>query len=153
MVALLLMSTHTFFDAFKTYRDAQNVTYTVSDIVSRYTEIDDSLLVDLNDIFDAVLGESDGNSFLRVTSVTEYFGEIRIDWSASTKGATTYTTVADLPIEDIPVLSSGETLIIVESSYRFNPSFTPPGIIAKDYVSRSIITPRFAGKLDFVPAT
>lgn len=152
LIALLLMASFVFFDSYKRYRDAQNITFTVSDIISRYTEIADVNIEDLNNIFDAVMGTSNGDTYLRVTSITEYFGTMQIDWSRTTNNAVAYTTLADIPTEDVPILSTGETVIIVESSYPYQPGFFAPGITAKEYLNRFIVTPRFAGKLEYVAA-
>ncbi|MBV1863948.1 MAG: hypothetical protein KUG74_05870 [Rhodobacteraceae bacterium] len=151
LFALMFVASYTFFDSFKKYRDAQNITFTVSDIISRYTEIGDTEIKDLNNIFDAVMGAADGDTYLRVTSVTENFDSIRIDWSRSTNGNSVYATLSDLPTEDIPILSTGETVIIVESSYPFVPGFGGLSrITEKEYLNRSIVTPRFAGRLEYV---
>lgn len=103
-IALVLVSCFTISDAFKSCRNAQNVTFTISDIISRYTEFDDAQLDDLNNIFNEVLQTSDSNTYIRVTSVSEYFDTIRIDCSTATNGAETYATNADLPTKDVPIL-------------------------------------------------
>lgn len=151
LIALLLISCFTFFDAFRKYRNAQNITFTVSDIISRYTEFNDVILNDLNNIYNEITLSNDANTHIRVTSVSEYFGSLKIDWSAATNNAVIHNDITDLPTEYIPTLSIGETVLLVETSVKWRPFSDWVGLASRDIQSMHIVSPRFAGKLDYTP--
>jgi Flp pilus assembly protein TadG len=150
VLSLWFAASFTYFDSFKTYSSSQKASYAISDIISRYTEIGNAQVLDLNNIFDAIMNTSSGQTSIRVTSVTEYNGSYKIDWSLVTHTAQAYTTLADLPTAEIPILAQAETVIIVETYYPFKPIFPNVGITSKNYVNRFVVSPRFAGQLAFV---
>lgn len=138
-----------FFDAYRTRSTTEKAAFAISDMLSRETSaIDDAYLDGTKNLLD-LLAKSDSASGLRVT-VISYSGAKRtyaLEWS-KTRGnmqAMDGSAMNDI-IGDLPVMSDGETLILVETYSTFEPSLKVG--LGDQIIETFVFTrPRFAPQL------
>lgn len=144
-----LVAMWVFFDAYKTRSTTEKAAYTISDLLSRETgAIDTTFLVSAKNLFD-MLAHSDSESGLRVT-VVSYSGALEkyvFEWSQvqGNIDAMDGSDMTDLA-GYLPVMSDGETLIIVETISTYEP---PLDVGLGDQTMETFIftRPRFAPQL------
>lgn len=141
----------TIFEAFRQRSVTLKASYTVADMISRQIDaLGPDAIVGLNDVFD-YLTVSNEPSWMRVTSV--YWdrdgARFRSRWSYATHG---HAPLNDLTLQDlkefVPAMSSGDTVIMLETYLTFTPAFDM-GLTAG--VNRNVIVtrPRFASQVVF----
>ena len=69
LVVFWFAGTYTFFDAYSEWTRSVKATYTVADILSRQTEIDDDYIDDMNALFASIMGESSNKTYLVISSI------------------------------------------------------------------------------------
>lgn len=150
-------ASYAFFDIYRAKNLSLKGNYAVSDLLSRETNpINMSYLNGTKKVF-RYLTRSNSNSWLRV-SVVHCTADcatdqrtLEVDWSKATDGLATYN---DADIMDhfepiIPLMASGERVIVVETGMDYNPPFSPAliGIGPRDFVDIVLTRPRFAPQL------
>lgn len=143
---------YTYFSAFQIKSTANKAAYTVSDYLSRQTDsIDSDFIEGLASIYGFLTNT--GTYTLRASSVTwsevDGEGEYELEWSyaADDGEAVTDETLSD--IEDrIPDLTSGETVLIIETSVDWSPVFNVwlDDLTFYDFVATK---PRYATQVTF----
>jgi hypothetical protein len=154
LIFLGLTMTFTFFSAFQAKAAANKAAYTVSDYISRQTEtLDADFMEGLGDIYGFLTRNSDDS--MRVSSVkwikdvdTDE-GEYYLEWSYAVNGDTALTDVTLSSVEDrLPLLSSGETILLVETDTSWTPIFDV-GLDAFTFTDIITTKPRFATQVVF----
>ena len=139
-----------FFDAFRAQNTNMKAAYTVADMLSRETDaIDMEYLDGLNRMYDFLVHTPRNPTWIRVTVVTWDADEDEyvVKWSHATKGHDTWTTATLTTITDtIPMLSDGETGILVEATTTYIPAFNV-GFAEMDFKNVNFTSPRFAPQL------
>ena len=151
------------FDGYRALSANIRVAYTVSDMISRETEMNGPFIEGLNDLQD-VLTQSPHRTVLRVTAVS-YDADAddhELEWSYSTAGKTAVAAGSmSTEIEPyLPVMSDTEWLIVVETWMAFVPFLSitldelygkerDPDAVFGPFYFESLVTtrPRFAGQL------
>lgn len=138
-----------FYDAFRSHNISVKTTYTVADLLSRQTEIDNDYIEGLQTVTD-FLTTSTEDMWIRVSSVTWDGSSYTVDWSYGTDNHDPLTDdmIVDNAIDDqyLPVLSTGESVIVTESWIPYTPPFSA-GVSAKTWFNVVITRPRFTSKL------
>lgn len=138
-----------FYDAFRSYNQSVKTTYTVADLLSRQTEVDNDYIDGLKVVTD-FLTTSTEDLWIRVSSVTWTGDGYTVDWSYGTDNHDPLTDdmIIDNAIDDqyLPVLSTGESVTITESWVPYVPPFAA-GVSAKTWFNLVITRPRFTSKL------
>ncbi|MDA0224051.1 MAG: hypothetical protein QNL54_09270 [Rhodobacterales bacterium] len=139
-----------FFDAFRDTNSQGKAAYTIGDILSRQNEIDNGYIDGLESLF-KYMTASDQGVWLRVSSVkfTQDIG-YTVEWSYATDGNTALTTdmVYAYKWEEhyLPIIGSGETVILSESYVPFVPAFNI-GLTARTMSNAVVTRPRFSPQL------
>lgn len=151
------LATYTFFDVYRAKALALKANYAISDLLSRENnDIDMNYLLGAEKVF-KYLTQADDTSWVRVTTVycnddcADPNRELKRDWSKATDGLSTFS---DQDIMDhlepiIPLIASGERVIIVETGVHYTPPFSAnlTGIGERDFVDIVMTRPRFSGWL------
>ena len=151
LVALAIIMTLTFWDGFHTKTVSQRATYTVADMLSREKQaIDADYLTAMHELYDFVAKENGGTA-LRV-SVVQFFVDpttadetLSLVWSEGVGGPSGHADIKNLR-DRIPLMASGDQLIVVESFHNWTPIFNV-GIDPLQFVDVAITRPRFAPNL------
>ncbi len=151
LVALSIIMTLTFWDGFHTKTVSQRATYTIADMLSREKQaIDADYLTAMHELYSFVSNEESGTA-LRV-SVVEFFVDpdtaeetLSLQWSEGVGGPKGFSDITQLEAR-VPLMASGDQLIIVESFQDWTPHFNV-GLGAMRFDDVAIARPRFAPKL------
>jgi hypothetical protein len=140
------ISLFVYWDVFRSMNTVQKAAYTVSDMISReQTGITSNYINGMDKVIEYLIDE-DQDAKLRVTSVT-WSGtnnRFEVHWSKSPNNAMpalTTVTLQDLAYE-IPTMSAGDFVIIVEVQVDYVPSFDVgmPDQVFKQFI---VTRPRF----------
>lgn len=159
------MATFTYFDVFRVKNVALKANYAVSDLLSRETNvIDENYLIGVKNLY-RYLTRSNSKSWVRVTVVHcadgcavnggDNSGErvLVADWSRATDGKPTFSNadINDHLDEIIPLMATGERVIIVETTMDYTPPFSKSitGIGEQSFTDIVMTRPRFANQLCF----
>jgi len=151
MLIWVIVAMIVFFDAFKQLNISQKATYAVADMISREeAAVNDDYITALHEAFIYLSGER-GPSAIRVSvvemTVDEDTGDevLELVWSEGRM----YDDLADLePIRgNIPTLSPGEQLIVVESVQGWVPPFGVGLAAAYRFREVALARPRFSPKI------
>jgi hypothetical protein len=145
---LCFLGMFVFFDAFHKWMKFTTASYTISDLLSRQTIVDDDFILSLDGVFDTISGSRDReNSWLRVTSVKKSGGNLTILWSIETSDFPQTTPVA-VDIEDlIPNSTIDEHMLLVQSYSPYSPGFSWVGLNGITLRENIAISSRFSSKL------
>lgn len=140
-VALLLASV-TLFTLVRVGVNSEKATFTVGDLVSRQTTVNDAFLAQLRQTFEHMVQGSDAGTGFRVTSVTKTNKKLSVDWSyaVSPMSALTTTTV---PVAALPDIAEGDSLVLTETSVPYAPIFSSFGFLSGKHTNLSANRPRF----------
>jgi hypothetical protein len=147
LIMFWIGGTLTFFNAFSEYTKSVKATYTVADILSRQTAIDDDYIDSMNNLFANFMNKSTNDVWLRVSSIAKVNDDFTVDWSTATGIHNPLEASADIPKEIIPDLLDEESIILVESHTPFVPFLDYIGIDSNTYISRVVVSPRFSSQL------
>jgi len=152
-----------FYDAYRTRDAAAKASYTISDIVSRSIEIDDSMLGDLVTLQRSLLPRAGATMFMRLSAIRCIDVDGCTDLAAASQGD--YTAVwsivpdqpawpegfvppavltdGDLPIELMPPMDTLDEVVLIDVSVPFVPFADWVGINAQQWDFRIVVRPRF----------
>lgn len=140
-----------FWDAYKTENLVVKATYTVADMISRQTDIDNAFVEGANSIFGFLSG-SDPTNELRVTLITMRLdpqGNPVPDLDCSYATGTSWAAISDLDMIDewIPITAVGDQLIVVEGLSEWQPTFEV-GLPGRNLYEIVVTKSRNPGRLD-----
>jgi len=149
------LATYTFFDVYRAKNLALKANYAISDLLSRETmTIDMNYLLGAEKVF-KYLTQSDDTAWVRVTEVycndncADPSRDLKRDWSKATDNLPTFNDddVMDHLEPIIPLIATGERVIIVETGVGYEPPFSQglTGIGSRNFVDIVMTRPRFAG--------
>jgi len=151
-------ATFVFFDAYHTETRNLRATYTIADLVSRQTRMLHASDIDgMNKVFDmlnatAVTGQK---TAIRITDVQwdQKSKSYKVVWSYGTKGKLPQTDASiKLMADKLPVLSNGDTELVVESWLTYTPAFEPvfgAGVTARTLYQMVTTRPRLSPQVKF----
>ncbi|MCU0815508.1 MAG: hypothetical protein MUF74_03205 [Cypionkella sp.] len=117
---------YSYWDAYRSLNTAEKAAYAVSDLISRETRtINVQYLNGLHDVMEYMMG-NDLPVQMRVTSIT-YSGvrsRYEVIWSRSPYAELPQLTTTSLQalVPNLPIVSDGDSLILVEARVQFTPS-------------------------------
>ena len=144
LLVTLLFGTLTLFTAWREVQRNEKATFTITDILSRYTEVNENDLVQINEIFNYAIGNK--NSPIRVTSVIRQNKGFTVQWSYA---IAPYTKMNDakIPVAKLPNISLGDSLIITETQSPRIPLTSFGGLQSGTIDSFAIARPRFVAAI------
>jgi len=146
LIVWIYVTTFTYFETFRAEATNVKAAYTIGDMLSRETQAVDGPYIDgLNTVF-AYMTLARQETWIRVSNVG-YDGDTEsfvLNWTYATDNH----AVADLAdlVEDIPAMTPGDTVIVVETFMPYKPEFN---IGLKPFNFRNVVVtrPRFAPQL------
>ena len=147
LIVFWFAGSFTFFDAYSEWTRSVKATYTVADILSRQTEIDDDYIDDMNTLFASIMDESTNDTYLRISSIENNDGDLTIDWSTATGIHPALLNDTEIPTEIFPALIDGESVILIESHMPFIAFQDYVGLANRTLTKKIVISPRFTSKL------
>lgn len=149
--------TFSWFDVYRVKSQSLKANYAISDLMSRETRtLDMAYLNGVEQVFE-FLTRADTDAWVRVTVVrcTDDCGDpdrtLKRDWSKATDSV---PTLSDADVMEqleaiVPVIPSGERVIVVETSMQYTPPFSEKltGIAPRTLRDVVMTRPRFAPQL------
>ncbi|GKY88707.1 TadE/TadG family type IV pilus assembly protein [Sinisalibacter aestuarii] len=165
MLFWAFLATYAYFDVYRVKNLALKANYAVSDLLSReLNTIDMDYITGARNLY-RYLTRADDTSWIRVTVVhcslncavspdaTDEDRELSVDWS---RGTDDQPAISDENLmiyydDIIPMIASGERVIIVETTMDYQPVFAPELTGIGDQTFRDVVMtrPRFAPQLCF----
>lgn len=150
LLAAWFVGSFVFFDGFKNRNTASKASYTIGDILSRRTEAATPTYIDnLQTLYDTLVF-TNGSTAMRVTSLEWDGTEHDVLWSYSTKAGLSKQTDSNVKTADfrsrIPLMATGESVILVETYSDYNPAFNV-GWDSHVWENFVVTSPRFASCL------
>lgn len=136
-----------YFEAFRSYNVTVKASYTIGDILSRWTHVNETDMQGMNSLLRYLVQMPEGDTALRVSSV-EFFDETyTVTWSwASTPGNELTNQRLNTLTDYLPVMHEGDTVIVTETIVPFRPGMRV-GLQDRDWRNVVVTRPRFAGQL------
>jgi len=135
-----------FWDAFQSNSKTAKVAYTVSDIMSRYTDVDDVDMTYLYSVQDKMLSPNLDRRSLRISSICFEDGNYRVLWSYTSNSADITDpgalTDEDIPVEIMPTMAPQDSIILTEVEARWQPTINV-GVGDQTWRSELVSRPRF----------
>ncbi|MFT4148968.1 MAG: hypothetical protein QM656_02135 [Paracoccaceae bacterium] len=140
-----------FWDAYREINIAQKATYSISDMLSReQTAVNDTYRNGLRNVFAYMNGTTNDHVKVRFTSitykVTNKVGAFKVDWSYSPGSALPKLTTTTLQAQfkdDIPIMSDGDYVLMIETTVDYDPVIDVPSVTFDEISNRVITRPRF----------
>ncbi|PCH93869.1 MAG: hypothetical protein COB84_08520 [Rhodobacteraceae bacterium] len=142
-----IVGSYAFFDGFKTYLTSSKATYTAVDLVARQTIVDDDYIGVVGTIFESIVYADGGTAKIVISSVEQSGDDLVLKWSTGTNGAAALSSAAQIPVEFIPIMTDGETVIVIQSFVPFIPRYSWGKLISKTFENTLAVTPRFTAKI------
>ena len=144
LLITLLFGTLTLFTAWREVQRNEKATFTITDVLSRYTELDNADLAQVNEIFDHAVANK--NSPVRVTSVVRQDKGFSVQWSYA---IAPYQEMkeAKIPIAKLPDIAAGDSLIITETQSPRVPLTSFGGLQSGSIESFAVARPRFVAAI------
>lgn len=146
LITWIMVTTFTYFDTFRADSTNVKAAYTVGDMLSRETEpVNATYIEGLNTMFAYMVFAKEG-SWIRVSNVA-YDGvenKLVLNWTHATGGHADATL--DQLAPQIPMMSAGDTVIVVETFMPFTPAFNI-GLDPMTFRNVVVTRPRFAPQL------
>ncbi len=143
------MALFIYWDAFRTINMAQKAAYSVSDVISRQSDITPGFVNGMQSMTDYLMADSPDVT-LRITSV-EYDqqpNQHRVLFSMSPGNKLPALNNGSLTplIPRIPIMADNDSIVIVEASVAYQPGFDV-GIVAQTFNSFVVTRPRYARRV------
>ena len=147
ILLVVLMGTATLFDLFRNAQNVEKSTFTVGDILSRQTSVNDASLAALLSLVRHTVTTADDGG-LRVSSITRKGGKLVLDWSKIV-GATASVGSSAIPYGVVPDLANGDSIILTESFVPHSAMVAAFGLDVVTFQARAVHRPRFVGTIVF----
>lgn len=143
------MALFIYWDAFRTINMAQKAAYSVSDAISRQTEVTPQYVQGMQTVTDFMMEDSPQVT-LRITSVEydEDPSQHRVLFSISPGGKMLPLNNGTLSAltSRIPIMADNDSVVIVESNVDYTPAFDV-GIVAQTFQQFIVARPRYARRV------
>lgn len=136
-----------YFEAFRSYNVTVKASYTIGDILSRWTHVNDTDMEGMSNLLRHLVQMPGGDTSLRVSSIEYFNGDHLITWSWASNPGQELTPARLATLMDyIPQMASGDTVIVTETIVPFRPGMRV-GLQDRDWRNVVVTRPRFAGQL------
>lgn len=144
-----LVGSFVFFDAYRASNQAEKATFTIGDIISRLTVIDDDYVDELFQLQNSLLPKTRSNGWLRITSIMydEDDDEYQILWTENRGTNSVPLLQEDLNLDLMPTMADADTVILVETFVPYYPLSRKVGITVDRWENQLTYRPRFVGSL------
>ncbi|MEX0971385.1 MAG: TadE/TadG family type IV pilus assembly protein [Paracoccaceae bacterium] len=148
-----LIGSFVFFDAYRASNQAEKATFTIGDIVSRLTVVDDDYVDELFQLQNSLLPKSRNNGWIRITSIIydEDDDEYQILWTEHRGEGSVPLLQEDLNLELMPTMADADTIVLVETHVPYYPLSRQVGITVESWDNQLTYRPRFVGSLAYSP--
>ncbi len=150
VIPLLLFATTggiAYWNAFNSNSRTAKVAYTLTDIMSRHTLVDNVDMAYLYNLQNKMLPNSVLKRRMRISSICFEDGQFQVMWSYSVSGTDVQTLpvleAADVPIDLMPDVEPQDSVILVELYGTWSPRFLNVGLDTMDWTNRLVTRPRF----------
>ena len=137
----------TYWNAFNSNSRTSKVAYVVSDIMSRYSSVDDVDMALIRDVHAKMLPGDVARRRLRISSICFEDDLYRVLWSYTASGGDAIDPVPltdkDVPTEIMPEMASQDSVILTEHEAQWSPRFLNAGLGYYTWRNRLITRPRF----------
>jgi hypothetical protein len=137
----------TYWNAFNANSRTAKVAYTIGDIMSRHTAVDDTDMTYLFDLQNKMLPGNVVQRQLRISSICFEDGQYTVLWSYTRSGADILAlpvlTEAEIPIEIMPSMAPQDSVILVELRGSWTPQFLNYGLSGATWNNALVTRPRF----------
>jgi Flp pilus assembly protein TadG len=146
LLLMLVVASVTLFQLFTASKTSEKSTFTVGDIVSRRTTVDNAFMLSTYQLFLRMTERAAPAVRFRVSSIVRTGSTHAIAWSYAVAPQTALT-VSGLPTTKMPLLSNGDSLILVETTVK------PPSVssflpfVVSDYTNMEFVRPRFTAAI------
>lgn len=148
VLLFLLMGTMAIFDLFRTSQNVEKATFTIGDVLSRQTVIDDQFLDSVYAIFTRLVpGAAEGSS-LRVSSIGRNGEAFVVLWTKP-RGDSDALSAIDIPLDTLPDIAEGNSVILTETYLPHRSFFAAVGIDTITYANQAAYRPRFVSAIAF----
>jgi hypothetical protein len=140
-----------FWDAFQSNSKTAKVAYAVSDIMSRYTDVDDTVMAYLYSVQDKMLAPDLDRRSMRISSICYDGSDYKVLWSYTSNSGDITDPGAlldeDIPVGILPTMAPQDSVILTEVQARWQPKINV-GVGAKTWRNALVTKPRF---VKFIP--
>ncbi|BDA86433.1 hypothetical protein Sa4125_39750 [Aureimonas sp. SA4125] len=141
-LSLLLLGSVTLFSLLRDSGRCEKATFTIGDLLSRQTTVDNTILANMTQLFAKMTPADAPSRTMRMTSVKKTAGKYSVDWSYAVAPLVKMTT-ATIPIASLPDIADGDSFLLVESHVAYRPLVSIAGLIDGTHDQLSINRPRF----------
>lgn len=146
LLLVIMLAAVAVFMLFHDAKTAEKSTFTVGDIVSRRTTVDTTFLASCYQMFLRMSNRTDKSVKFRISSIKKESGTFKVVWSYPVAPQKALAN-ADIPTARLPLVTEGDSLILVESVV------VPPAIndflpiSVSDYNNIEAVRPRFTSAI------
>jgi len=135
-----------FFDAFSSRATAQRTAHTITDILSRQTQVDNIFINKMLTLQNRMMPREQVGT-IRVSSLQiDPSGDLVVLWTHTT-GSSLPLIAADISSSILPDMHIGESVILVDTTVPFTPISDWVGIVAQTWHNHVVTQPRFVSTL------
>lgn len=143
LLMLWFIGSFVFFQTFRNYTNAEKASFAIADIMSRQSEVDSAYLDNLQPLFEGLRPGPSTGDWLRVSSIAyDEDDGYTVLWSHNVAGGDVLDD-ATAPVEILPAMADGETVILTETYVPYRPMVDWVGIPALTWANRIITRPRY----------
>lgn len=146
IVVLVLLGTTTYFLIGREGYRSQRATYVAADVVARQTSVSNTSLALVRSMSEHIATSDARRIDFRVSSATNDGTKMLVDWSYGDAPYAKQTPLDPVALK-IPAIATGESVVIVETSVPYQPTFQVIGAVAGKHVNRSFARPRTVSKV------
>ena len=168
LLALWLMGSFVWFDAYRSNSQTAKVAYTMSDMASRYNSVDETDMAEIFAVHKTLLPNRVAEGYVRVSSICWNGDEHRVVWSyvgddtyAAAKAAyeadpdnnpiprLVPLTDAEIPVNLMPTMSVNDSIILTDVYGRWVPLADWVGLSETTWTNRLVTRPRFVTMIPY----
>lgn len=146
VLVLLLLGSTTLFSLMRDNGRCEKATFTIADLLSRKTDVNNTDLANMNQMFLKMTPASAASRTLRMTSIKKAAGKFTVDWSYAVSPLAKMTTTS-IPITKLPEIADGDSFVLVETHVSYRPLFSIAGLVSGTHDKMAINRPRFTSAI------
>ncbi|SJZ65589.1 TadE/TadG family type IV pilus assembly protein [Consotaella salsifontis] len=146
VLILLFLGSATLFFSFQSAQKCEKGIFTVADIISRRSEVNDDFLKKMYAMFEHMIPPTKEPVKLRVTSVSKASGKYKVDWSYAVAPWPKLATAA-IPPGALPEIADGDSVVLIETEAVIS---LPSAIFGSGEIKRenqTAVRPRFVSAI------
>jgi Flp pilus assembly pilin Flp len=144
LLLAVILGTVTVFDLFRTAQSAEKGTFTVGDMLSRQTVINNATLASMATFIEQSV-DFDGTARLRVSSISNVAGTLVLDWSKTVGNTSIVIGAIDYSV--VPAIAVNDSVILTEAFVPHQAFVSAFGFDHVVYSNKAVHRPRFVSKI------